>query len=66
MRNGVRGLTTPDMNSIARVETVKGPAALLDGQTQPRGVNTTDREYRVDCDTFAQQSQFVGSGGLVF
>lgn len=38
MRNGVRGLTTPDMNSIARVETVKGPAALLYGQTQPGGV----------------------------
>ena len=28
MRNGVRGLTTPDMNSIARVETLQGPAAL--------------------------------------
>ena len=38
MRNGVRGLTTPDMNSIARVETLKGPAALLYGQTQPGGV----------------------------
>jgi len=38
MRNGVRGLTTPDMTSIARVETVKGPAALLYGQTQPGGV----------------------------
>lgn len=38
MRNGVRGLTTPDTNSIARVETVKGPAALLYGQTQPGGV----------------------------
>lgn len=38
MRNGVRGLTTPDMMSIARVETLKGPAALLYGQTQPGGV----------------------------
>jgi outer membrane receptor protein involved in Fe transport len=38
MRNGVRGLTTPDMTSIARVETIKGPAALLYGQTQPGGV----------------------------
>ncbi len=38
MRNGVRGLTTPDMTSIARVETLKGPAALLYGQTQPGGV----------------------------
>jgi outer membrane receptor protein involved in Fe transport len=38
MRNGVRGLLTPDMSSIARVETIKGPAALLYGQTQPGGV----------------------------
>ncbi len=38
MRNGVRSLTTPDTSSIERVEVVKGPAALIYGQTQPGGV----------------------------
>lgn len=38
MRNGVRGTTVPDMTSIARVEVVKGPAALVYGWAQPGGV----------------------------
>ncbi len=38
MRNGVRSLHTPDSNSIARVEVVKGPAALLYGTSNPGGV----------------------------
>ena len=38
MRNGVRSLVTPDTNSIARVEVIKGPAALLYGTSNPGGV----------------------------
>jgi outer membrane receptor protein involved in Fe transport len=38
MRNGVRTVTTPDLTSVARVEAVKGPAALIYGWTQPGGV----------------------------
>jgi iron complex outermembrane receptor protein len=38
MRNGVRSLHVPDANSIARVEVIKGPAALLYGTSNPGGV----------------------------
>ncbi|MBL9186820.1 MAG: TonB-dependent receptor [Opitutaceae bacterium] len=38
MRNGVRSLHAPDSNSIARVEVIKGPAALLYGTSNPGGV----------------------------
>ena len=38
MRNGVRTLFAPDTNSIARVEVIKGPAALLYGTSGPGGV----------------------------
>ncbi len=38
MRNGVRSLNKPDSVQIDRIEAVKGPAALLYGQTQPGGV----------------------------
>ncbi len=38
MRNGVRSLHSPDTNAIARVEVVKGPAALLYGTSNPGGV----------------------------
>ncbi len=38
MRNGIRSLNKPDAIQIARVEAVKGPAALLYGQSQPGGV----------------------------
>ena len=38
MRNGVRSLNKPDSSQISRVEAVKGPAALLYGQSQPGGV----------------------------
>ncbi len=38
MRNGVRSLNKPDASQIQRIEAVKGPAALLYGQTQPGGV----------------------------
>jgi iron complex outermembrane receptor protein len=38
MRNGVRSLAAPDTNSIARVEVIKGPAALLYGTSNPGGV----------------------------
>jgi hypothetical protein len=47
MRNGVRGVTMPDMTSIARVETIKGPAALIYGWTNPGGViNYSPRIHR--------------------
>lgn len=38
MRNGVRSLHVPDAQFISRIEAVKGPAALLYGQTEPGGV----------------------------
>ena len=38
MRNGVRGIAMPDMTSVARVEVIKGPGAVIYGWTQPGGV----------------------------
>jgi iron complex outermembrane receptor protein len=38
LRNGVRSLHAPDTNSVARVEVIKGPAALLYGTSNPGGV----------------------------
>ncbi len=38
MRNGVRSWNKPDASQIQRIEAVKGPAALLYGQTEPGGV----------------------------
>lgn len=38
MRNGVRTFTPPSSAIVSRIELIKGPAALLYGQTSPGGV----------------------------
>lgn len=38
LRNGVRASSPPDMTSVARIETIKGPAGLAYGWAQPGGV----------------------------
>ena len=49
MRNGVRAFSRPDTNFIERVEAIKGPAALLYGQTEPGGViNYTTKKPKYD------------------
>lgn len=49
MRNGVRAFSRPDTNFIERVEAIKGPAALLYGQTEPGGViNYTTKKPKFD------------------
>lgn len=49
MRNGVRAFSRPDTNFVERVEAIKGPAALLYGQTEPGGViNYTTKKPKHD------------------